>query len=47
MTKAKPFDAARSLTDEEAIQRYLAQSFEAGNPRRASKRSAMLRGHWG
>ncbi|MCG5076298.1 addiction module antidote protein [Paraburkholderia tagetis] len=32
MTKATPFDAARSLTDEEAILRYLAQSFEAGDP---------------
>ena len=32
MTKAKPFDAARSLTDEEAIRRYLGQSFEAGDP---------------
>jgi probable addiction module antidote protein len=32
MTKAKPFDVARSLTDEETIRRYLAQSFEAGDP---------------
>ncbi|WP_052409819.1 addiction module antidote protein [Paraburkholderia oxyphila] len=32
MTKAKAFDAGRSLTDEEAIRRYLAQSFEAGDP---------------
>lgn len=29
--KSKPFEAARSLTDEEAIRRYLAQPFEAGD----------------
>lgn len=32
MTKSKPFDAAPSLTDKEAIRRYLAQSFETGDP---------------
>jgi probable addiction module antidote protein len=32
MTKAKPFDAAGPLGDEEAIRRHLAQAFEAGDP---------------
>jgi probable addiction module antidote protein len=31
MAKAKPFDAAHSLIDEETIRRYLVQSFEAGD----------------
>jgi probable addiction module antidote protein len=39
MTKAKPFDTAQYLTDDETIRHYLSQAFEAGDP--ATVRTAL------
>lgn len=43
MTKAKPFDASKYLTDDEIIRRYLDEVFETGDAQIQDARSTLER----